>query len=231
MEVLLASNNRHKRLEIEGIFDDLGVVHSIVQPRELGFSFDVDETGMSFAENARLKAVGLSALIRGTILDGVAVDTPVDEITTAVAQRFGDAVPPVLADDSGVCVHALDDRPGIYSARFGNTDGVPPLSDNDRNALLLETIRDHSDRGAHYVCNAICVLDPERYIQAEETWHGEIATEEHAGDTGFGYDPVFWIQRFGRTVAQISQAQKNRISHRAKAIGLIARALAWNDAS
>lgn len=227
MDILLASNNAHKRGEIQGIFRDLGVPHDIVQPKDVGFSFDVVEDGTSFGENATIKARAVYWLLRGVAVAGVTVDPEPERVAQAARARWGSAFPPVLADDSGICVHALDNGPGIYSARFGDTENAPPLTDAQRNQLLLDTLSDKGDRGAHYVCNAVTILEEERYVQAQESWYGVITTEERAGNTGFGYDPIFLISDFDATVAQIPQETKDRISHRAKAIGRIARALAW----
>lgn len=227
MDILLASNNLHKRKEIDGIFRDLGVRHRILQPADLGFSVDVVEDGTSFAENAKKKAEAVYWLLRGKIGDGVTVDIPPEAITATARTRWGPAIPPVLADDSGICVHALNNEPGIRSARFGNTDDATPLTDRQRNLLLLQTLADRGDRGAHYLCNAVVVLDGERYVQAQENWYGTITSEERAGETGFGYDPIFLVPEYDATVAQIPQETKDRISHRAKAVGTIARALTW----
>lgn len=230
MDIILASNNAHKLREIEGILTDLGVNHHLLRPRDLGFSFDVVEDGSSFTENAMKKAYAVHRLLRGAVIEGTTTDIPASAIADAARKLWGATVPPVLADDSGICVHALDNRPGIHSARFGNEDGKPPLTDRQRNTLLLETLADRGDRGAHYVCNATVILDEDRYVQAQESWYGAITTGERAGDTGFGYDPVFLIPEYDATVAQIPQATKDRISHRAKAFGAIARSLAWTTA-
>ncbi len=231
MDIVLATNNQHKQIEIQGILKDLGVVHTLVQPKEIGFSFDVVEDGTSFAENARKKAVAVRALLTGTLLPGTSVDIDPEHVARAVAARWGDSIPPVLADDSGICVDALDNGPGIFSARYGNQEGTPPLSDSERNALLLRTLANAQNRGAHYVCNAVLIVDSERYVQAEDVWHGSVTEAAQDGDTGFGYDPIFLLPDLSATVAQIPQALKNRISHRAKAIGSVVRAMSWTGGS
>lgn len=230
MDVLLASNNAHKLGEFRGIFRDLGISRRILQPRDIGFSFDVVEDGESFGENAMKKARAVYRLLRGDLIDGAESDLSPERVAEACRARWGSTFPPVLADDSGICVHALGNEPGIRSARFGNTEDAPPLTDAQRNRLLLDTLSDRGDRGAHYVCNAVVILDEERFVQAQEIWYGAITTEERAGDTGFGYDPIFLVPEYDATVAQIPQETKDRISHRAKAIGRIARALAWAGA-
>lgn len=227
MNILLASNNGHKRMEIEGILRQLNVSVSIVQPRDAGFSFDVEETGATFGANALLKAHALAALVRGTILPGVSIDISLDELKNRIASVFPEQMPPVLADDSGICVHSLDNRPGVYSARYGNSPDAPPLDDEGRNALLLRELAGVARRDAHYVCNAVLYYGEDRYLQVQETWTGTIAREPVYGETGFGYDPIFLIPHHNRTVAEISQEEKDRISHRAKAIAALAAAARW----
>ncbi len=229
MTIILASNNGHKRSEMEGIFRDRGATVELVQPREIGLTFDVVEDGATFADNAFIKARALAMLLRGEVLPGVSHTPAPDEIARAIRDRFDDAVPPVLADDSGICVHALDNRPGVYSARYGNEPNGKTLDDEERNALLLRELGSLSDRTAHYVCNAVLYFCPDRYLQVQESWHGEINDKPVYGETGFGYDPVFLVPEYRRTVAQIPQKQKDRISHRAKAVGTILQAAGWAD--
>lgn len=224
MKVLLASNNQHKRLEIDAILRDLGVDIELIRPHELGLSFDVEEDGSTFAANAYKKAEGTAMLLRGTILPGVTVRS------TVVHTLRGD-IPPVLADDSGICVHALEKRPGVYSARYGNRPDKPPLTDEQRNDRLLTELASFGDRRAYYVCNAVLFYDPDRYIQVQEIWNGEIALSPAYGETGFGYDPVFLEPDTGKTVAQIPQDHKNRISHRAQALRKLAAAAGWISCS
>ncbi|SIP96423.1 XTP/dITP diphosphohydrolase [Alkalispirochaeta americana] len=231
MHILLASNNEHKRREIDGILKHLGATVTVLQPCDLGFSFDVVEDGDTFAANALLKARGLAALIRGELLPGTSLDASLETVKEKLHALCGSQVPPVLADDSGICVHALDNRPGIYSARYGNTPDAPPLDDTGRNALLLRELEDHQDRGAHYVCNAVLLYEDDRYLQIQETWHGEIVKIPRDGKTGFGYDPVFLLPHRGETVAEISQSEKDQISHRAKALAALARAADWISVS
>ncbi|MEN3067461.1 RdgB/HAM1 family non-canonical purine NTP pyrophosphatase [Uliginosibacterium sediminicola] len=118
---------------------------------------------------------------------------------------------PALADDSGVCVHALGGAPGVYSARFAGE----PKSDARNNALLIEKLAAHADKGAHYVCVLVFVRaanDPQPLI-AEGEWHGEII-DTPRGEGGFGYDPYFLLPEFGLTAAELSAERKNAISHR-----------------
>ena len=128
---------------------------------------------------------------------------------------------PALADDSGICVEALGGAPGVFSARFAGAPG----SDARNNARLLELLENCENRRAHYVCLMVLVRsrdDPQPLI-AEGQWHGEILRRPR-GNQGFGYDPLFLDPSLGRTGAELDPAQKNRISHRGKAMAaLLAR--------
>jgi XTP/dITP diphosphohydrolase len=122
---------------------------------------------------------------------------------------------PALAEDSGICVDALDGAPGVYSARFAGE----PKSDQRNNARLLESLAKTDRRAAHYYCVAVLVRsanDPQPLI-AEGEWHGEILREPR-GSGGFGYDPLFLDPKLGRTGAELSVQEKNRISHRGQAM-------------
>ena len=161
---------------------------------------EVAETGTTFVENAIIKA-------------------------RHAAEYTG---LPALADDSGIEVDALDGAPGVYSARFAGTQG----DDAANNRLLIEKLRGvpAPQRGARY--RAVIVLmrhaaDPSPLI-CEGSWDGMIRLEP-AGDGGFGYDPYFFVPELGCTSAQLDAAEKNRLSHRARALGELKRKLgAWH---
>lgn len=122
---------------------------------------------------------------------------------------------PALADDSGICVAALDGAPGVLSARFAGEPG----SDARNNEKLLHMMQGVTDRRAHYYCVLVLVHhanDPQPLI-AEGEWHGEIALEMR-GEGGFGYDPLFWIPQLNKMSAELSRDEKARISHRAQAL-------------
>ena len=122
---------------------------------------------------------------------------------------------PSLADDSGICVDALNGKPGTLSARYAGE----PRSDEKNNLKLIEALRNQSDRKAHYYCVIVLLRradDPEPII-ATGSWHGEIALKP-SGEGGFGYDPYFFIPGLGKTAAELPMEQKNRISHRGKAL-------------
>lgn len=123
---------------------------------------------------------------------------------------------PALADDSGITAHALGDRPGIYSARFSGEHG----NDAENNALLLKLLADKEDKGAHYICALALVYPDGREVTAEGYMYGTI-TPDARGDRGFGYDPIFIADGETRTVAEMTDEEKNAISHRGKALALL----------
>jgi XTP/dITP diphosphohydrolase len=126
---------------------------------------------------------------------------------------------PALADDSGICVTALEGVPGVLSARYAGDD---PKSDQRNNEKLLQAMQGVTDRRAHYYCVLVLLHhadDPQPLI-AEGEWHGEIAHEER-GDGGFGYDPLFWLPELGKMSAELSHDEKAQISHRAKALKIL----------
>jgi XTP/dITP diphosphohydrolase len=122
---------------------------------------------------------------------------------------------PALADDSGICAHALNGAPGVYSARYASLAG-----DNvANNQKLIAALKDKTDRGAHYVCALVMVNsvnDPEPLI-VQTRWYGQVV-DEAKGDHGFGYDPHFFLPELGTTAAELAPSEKNRISHRGQAL-------------
>lgn len=126
---------------------------------------------------------------------------------------------PALADDSGICVEALDGAPGVYSARFA---GENPKSDQRNNEKLLHDMQGVSDRRAHYYCVLVLVhhADDPQPVIAEGEWHGEIAHQER-GDGGFGYDPMFWLPGLDKMCSELTHDEKHAISHRGKAMKVL----------
>ena len=181
MELVLATNNAHKKIEISAILQH----HTILLPYKLDVPFDHEETGSTYFENAYGKAKTLYDLVKR----------------------------PVLADDSGLVVPALGGEPGIYSSRYGSDEAGRMLEQKERNAYLLQKMKDITDRRAYFVCCMVLILEDERYFACQETVHGRII-HEPAGTGGFGYDPLFFLDDFGKTVAELSEGVKNRISHR-----------------
>ena len=184
MKVILASKNQHKLTELSAILSQLGF--EIALESEYGLDIDVEETGTTFEENSYLKA---EAVMKASGL-------------------------PVLADDSGLMVDALDGAPGVYSARYGHK-----ASDKERTAYLLENMKDvpEGKRGAKFVCVITCLFPDGRKIVARGECPGVIARAPH-GENGFGYDPVFYLPELGMTYAELPSEQKNAISHRARAL-------------
>ena len=184
MKVILASKNQHKLTELSAILSQLGF--EIALESEYGLDIDVEETGTTVEENSCLKA---DAVMKASGL-------------------------PVLADDSGLLVDALDGAPGVYSARYGHK-----ASDKERTAYLLENMKDVPEerRGAKFVCVITCLFPDGRKIVARGECPGVIARAPH-GENGFGYDPVFYLPELGMTYAELPSEQKNAISHRARAL-------------
>jgi XTP/dITP diphosphohydrolase len=129
---------------------------------------------------------------------------------------------PALADDSGICVNALNGGPGVYSARYAGE----PKSDEQNNQKLIDVLRNQLDRRAHYYCIIVLVrhADDPQPIIADGTWHGEIILEPR-GEGGFGYDPYFFLPNLGKTAAELPMEKKNQISHRGKALARLAESI------
>ena len=205
MVVWFATGNMHKRDELAFVLSG-GMANTgfdLKIPSEAGIAFDPEETGTSFLENALIKARSLHSRLNTG--EGNA------------SWREGDAI---IADDSGLCVDALGGRPGIHSARYcGPGKSGRPLAAAEKNSLLLGELGDNPLRRARFACAMVLLYSPDRFFAAQETLEGEIVRgeAEARGEGGFGYDPILWIPELGRTVAELSEEEKNRISHRGKA--------------
>ena len=190
MKLIIACNNKHKLEEIKAILGDHFA--EIQSMAEAGIEHETVEDGETFMENAVKKAREIA------------------EISGCCA----------LADDSGLCVDALDGGPGIYSARFSGVHG----DDEANNDLLLKKLEGRDDRGAHYTCAMALVYPDGRTLTAEGYLYGEIG-HERRGTGGFGYDPLFYLPERGCTTAELPPGGKNAISHRAKALHALVRQL------
>jgi XTP/dITP diphosphohydrolase len=129
---------------------------------------------------------------------------------------------PALADDSGICANALGGAPGVYSARYAGE----PKSDERNNQKLIADLHEHADKSAYYFCALVFVRhadDPQPVI-AEGRWDGEVVASPR-GQGGFGYDPYFWLPGLGKTAAELSAEEKNRLSHRGQALRELVRKL------
>ena len=130
---------------------------------------------------------------------------------------------PALADDSGICVNVLNGAPGVMSARFAGES----KSDQRNNQKLIKKLKDQSDRSAYYYCIIVLVrhADDPQPIIVDGSWHGEIILEPR-GNGGFGYDPYFYLPELNKTAAELSPKEKNKISHRGKALVKLVESIA-----
>ena len=184
MKFIIATNNNKKLKELERILKPLGI--DAVSAKDAGVVLDdVDETGTTFSENAYLKAN--SAFVKTGM--------------------------PAVADDSGLCVDALDGRPGVFSARYGGENAT----DSEKNDKILSEMKDVPDdkRNAHFACAICCILPDGSKIEVEGICNGSIGYEP-IGDGGFGYDPIFMCGE--KSYAQLSPEEKDAISHRGQAL-------------
>ena len=180
MEIIIATGNAGKVREFKRMLEPLG--YTVFSQKEKGISVDVEETGGTFAENALIKA-------------------------RAVWEQAHTAV---IADDSGLCVDALDGRPGVYSARYAGEDAT----DADRNRKLLAELEGVEDRSAHFTC-AIAYISPDGKERVfEGICPGKIGFEPKGSD-GFGYDPLFYWE--DKTFGEMYAEEKDAVSHRGRA--------------
>ena len=182
-QLIIATNNQGKVREIKAILGNF--YDEIKSLKDAGIVADVVEDGDSFHANARKKAVEISEMVEGD----------------------------VLADDSGLCVEALDMAPGIYSARFSGEGAT----DEKNNVKLLSLVKDQDNRRAWFVCALVLANGGKEKLYVEERAEGKII-DEPRGENGFGYDPLFYVEEYGQTFAEIPPEVKNKISHRAKAL-------------
>ncbi|WP_210452026.1 XTP/dITP diphosphatase [Pantoea ananatis] len=192
-KVVLATGNPGKVRELADLLADFGL--DVVAQTELGVE-SAEETGLTFIENAILKA-------------------------RHAAQLTG---LPAIADDSGLAVNALGGAPGIYSARYAGEDA----SDQQNLEKLLQALENTPDgqRQAQFHCVLVYLrhaADPTPLV-FHDAWEGEI-TRTAAGEGGFGYDPVFWVPALGKTAAELTKAEKGKVSHRGKALTLLLEAM------
>jgi len=157
----------------------------VLSQKEMGFSDDVEETGKTFMENALIKARAASNAL------------------SCIA----------LADDSGLCVNALDGAPGVFSARYAGEHG----NDKENRALLLKNLQGVKDRSAYFQCAVALVFPDGTELCAEGKTYGEILTEE-VGEGGFGYDPIFQSVDLGKSFGVATNSEKNSVSHRFRAL-------------
>lgn len=189
-KIIFATGNKEKMKEIRQIMEDSPV--EVLSMKEAGYGCDAEENGTTFIENAIIKA---------------------SAIAEAVKVNGEDAI--ILADDSGLEIDALNKEPGVYSARYMGED----TSYRIKNANLIERLEGVpvEKRTARFVCAIAAVLTDGSVYTVRETIEGYIGYEER-GENGFGYDPIFMVPEFNCTTAELSMEQKNKISHRGKAL-------------
>lgn len=191
-QIIFATGNKGKMKEISRILEDLGM--EILSMKEAGISVDIEENGITYEENALIKARAVAAC------------------TSAI----------VLADDSGLEIDYLDRQPGVHSARYMGED----TSYTIKNASLISRLEGVPDeqRTARFVCAIAAVLPDGRELTTRATVEGRIGYEER-GQGGFGYDPIFYVPKLGKTTAELTEDEKNEVSHRGKALRLMKEAL------
>ena len=190
-KIIFATGNENKMKEIRMILADCG--YDILSMKQAGIDIDIVEDGNTFEENALIKARAISA---------------VKEAEGCI----------ILADDSGLEVDYMGGAPGIYSARFEGED--TPYSIKNRIIIdKLETAKEE-ERTARFVCAIAAVFPGGKEFTRRGVIEGVIA-HEPAGENGFGYDPIFYVPEFGKTTAELSPEEKNKVSHRGNALRLI----------
>lgn len=215
MKIIFATGNEGKMREIREILRDMDV--EILSMKEAGIEIDIEENGSTFEENAEIKARAVAAAVRMTAGENAAAQTVAGAAYKATAVQAGEMPDDiiVLADDSGLEIDALHKEPGIYSARYLGED--TPYSVKNKNLIdRLEGVPDNK-RTARFVCAIAAVLPGGESIVSRGVIEGRIDYEEK-GSNGFGYDPIFYVPEFCATTAQLSAAEKNRVSHRARAL-------------
>ena len=202
MKIILATNNEHKLSEIRSIFDkDI----EVLSMKDVGIDTDIEENGETIFENSRIKAV---------------------YVTTELKKKNFPFTYTVIADDTGLMVEALNDEPGVYSARYAGGEG----HDSEANMqLLLKKLNGCENRKAHFSTIITLIEEKASFLSHmmffEGRVDGTILKEKH-GTEGFGYDPIFQPDGYDCSFAEMGIDLKNKISHRAIAIGKVAEYLA-----
>lgn len=191
-KIIFATGNAHKMEEIRMILSDLGV--EILSQKEAGIAADVVEDGVTFEENAMIKAAEIAR---------IAAQNP----------EYRDAV--VLADDSGLEIDYLNKEPGIYSARYMGENTSYDIKNNEL-IRRLDGVPDEK-RTARFVCAIAAVFPDGTKRVVRGTMEGRIGYEI-AGENGFGYDPIFYLPEYGCTSAQLAPEKKNELSHRGEGL-------------
>lgn len=186
MKIIFATGNEGKMKEVRMILADLGL--EVLSMKEAGIEIPIEEDGLTFEENAAIKAKAVQAYAPEAI---------------------------VLADDSGLEVDYLDKQPGVYSARYMGEE--TPYEVKNAAIIRKLSGAAAGERGARFVCAIAAALPDGRVLTTQGTLEGEIARQP-AGEEGFGYDPIFYVPDFHATTAELSPEQKNAVSHRGRAL-------------
>ncbi|WP_221566321.1 XTP/dITP diphosphatase [Alkalihalobacillus sp. TS-13] len=193
-KIIIASHNEGKVKEFRKMFEEFGI--SVVSLRDLDFHEEIEETGSSFKENASIKAETIANKLHA----------------------------PVIADDSGLVIDALDGRPGIFSARFAGEE-----KDDEANIekvlAELESVPE-KERTARFVC-VLAVAQLGKETSSVEGKCEGLILNERRGTNGFGYDPIFYVPSKEKTLAEMNAEEKNKISHRANALHELRNA--WSE--
>lgn len=193
MKLLIATHNKSKVGEIKDILSDK--FSKYLSLSDLGITHDVEENGNTFTDNAIIKA--------------------------KFFKQFVDYA--VLADDSGICVDALNGKPGIYSARYSGTHG----DDKANRVKLLDEMKNTTNRTCHFECSAVLILPDDTQIVGIGTTFGQLLHSEQ-GDGGFGYDSIFFSDELKCSFGQASNQAKNAISHRYRALNSVLKQIEKN---
>lgn len=184
MKLLLATQNKNKVIELKNLLN-VYPQYDVLSLSDMNVKDDIEETGSSFEENARLKALHFYRLTGY----------------------------PCLADDSGLEIEALNNEPGIYSARYLGEDTAYTI----KNKVILERLKDHSNRNARFISVVCLVLSEDKIFTFEGIMPGSIGFEA-LGENGFGYDPIFIPKDYGLSYAEMDLECKNQLSHRGQAL-------------
>ena len=183
--IVLASSNKHKNLEIKEILKD----YEILPMKEVGFFDDIEENGKDSFENSLIKAKAIGNYLK------------------SIGKNYM-----VLADDSGLCVNALNGEPGIYSARYAGDH-----NDEANRQKVLSKLEGKRDRSAYFICAMVLLNNNDEYIYAEGKTYGQILHSKK-GDESFGYDCIFESADYGKSFGECTEEEKNSVSHRFRAL-------------
>lgn len=195
LQITFATGNQGKMREIRAILEDLEV--GISSMKEAGLDLEIEENGTTFEDNAVIKA---------------------RTVANALAAQGKEQTCVVMADDSGLEIDCLNGEPGVYSARYLGEETPFDLKSRDILRRMADVPED--ERTARFVCAIAAIFPDGEAVTTSGIVEGRIGYELR-GDNGFGYDPIFYLPEYGRTAAELSDEEKNRISHRSRALGLM----------